>query len=123
MTKAWPEMKAQGMEDGSIPYGQMPTLEIDGMTLAQSTSILRYVGRKFVPCDKTFALADMVTQGWDDLLNKYYQVKYVNTDGLAAFLESKLAQEVRLQETIYKRFGVSCRVVCVSEGGERELRI
>lgn len=41
-------MKPKGLEDGSIPFGQLPLLDIDGVRLAQSATIVRYVGRKCV---------------------------------------------------------------------------
>ncbi|XP_046969312.1 glutathione S-transferase 2-like [Vanessa cardui] len=37
----WPELKS------SMPFGQMPVLEIDGKQYAQSTAIARYLGRKY----------------------------------------------------------------------------
>ncbi|XP_047535692.1 glutathione S-transferase 2-like isoform X1 [Vanessa atalanta] len=37
----WPELKP------SMPFGQMPVLEIDGKKYAQSTAIARYLGRKY----------------------------------------------------------------------------
>jgi len=36
----WPSLK------GTAPFGQLPMLEIDGLHLAESMTILRYVGRK-----------------------------------------------------------------------------
>ncbi|CAL8110920.1 unnamed protein product [Orchesella dallaii] len=37
----WPELKP------SMPWGQMPVLEIDGVYLAQSVAICRYLARKY----------------------------------------------------------------------------
>ncbi|XP_050347838.1 glutathione S-transferase 2-like isoform X2 [Nymphalis io] len=37
----WPALKS------SMPFGQMPVLEIDGKKYAQSTAIARYLGRKY----------------------------------------------------------------------------
>ncbi|XP_023950267.2 glutathione S-transferase 2 [Bicyclus anynana] len=37
----WPEMKPK------MPFGQMPILEIDGKKYAQSSAVVRYLGRKY----------------------------------------------------------------------------
>ena len=42
----WPDIKARGLEEGFLPFGQLPFLKIDGLNLIQSTSILRYLSRK-----------------------------------------------------------------------------
>ena len=34
-------------EDGTLEFGQIPILEIDGEFLAQTTAILRYLGHRF----------------------------------------------------------------------------
>ena len=41
-------MKLRGLEDLSLPFGQLPLLNIDGMNIVESTSILRYLSRKCV---------------------------------------------------------------------------
>lgn len=49
--EAFLKMKA----DGVLPFGQLPALFVDGVPLAQSSSILRYVGKasgKLYPTDK-----------------------------------------------------------------------
>ncbi|KAK8812372.1 hypothetical protein WA158_007606 [Blastocystis sp. Blastoise] len=69
----WPEIKAHGRIDGSIPFGQVPLLEIDGLNLVQSGAILRFIARK---CDLygsniyENALVDMVIEGFQDVFNK-----------------------------------------------------
>lgn len=42
----WVEFKAKGLEDGTLPFGQLPLLKIDGLNLVESTSILRYLSAK-----------------------------------------------------------------------------
>ncbi len=42
----WPAMKVKGLEDLSLPFGQLPLLKINGMNIVESTSILRYLSRK-----------------------------------------------------------------------------
>lgn len=37
---------AEKREDGSLPFGQVPVLEVDGQTYSQSKAILCYVGRQ-----------------------------------------------------------------------------
>lgn len=44
----WPDKKTKCLEDGTLPFGQLPLLQIDGMDIVQSTSILRYLSRKLV---------------------------------------------------------------------------
>jgi glutathione S-transferase len=39
--ESWPELKP------TTPWGQIPILEFEGQTLAQSTAIMRYLARKF----------------------------------------------------------------------------
>ena len=45
----WPAYKEQGMKDGTLPFGQLPLLKIDGMNLVESSSILRYLSAKYPP--------------------------------------------------------------------------
>ena len=42
----WPSIKSKGLAEGSLPFGQLPLLKINGLNLIQSTSILRYLSRK-----------------------------------------------------------------------------
>lgn len=43
----WPDMKMKGLEDLTLPFGQLPLLKINGMNIVESTSILRYLSRKY----------------------------------------------------------------------------
>ena len=42
----WPDKKVQYIANGTLPFGQLPMLHIDGMDIVQSTSILRYLSNK-----------------------------------------------------------------------------
>lgn len=42
----WPDKKVQYIANGTLPFGQLPMLHIDGMNIVQSTSILRYLSNK-----------------------------------------------------------------------------
>lgn len=43
----WPEKKVIGLANGTLPFGQLPLLHMDGLDIVQSTSILRYLSRKY----------------------------------------------------------------------------
>jgi hypothetical protein len=40
----WPAIKAVGLADGSLPFGQVPALQYGGMHLVQTEAIIRYIG-------------------------------------------------------------------------------
>lgn len=46
----WTVEKEEGLKNGTLPFGQVPMLHIDGMDIVQSLAILRYISRKFVLC-------------------------------------------------------------------------
>ena len=57
-------------KDGRLKYGQLPMLEIDGMELVQSGSILRYVARKgnlYPSPPKDQYLVDVICDGVNDM--------------------------------------------------------
>ncbi|GMT27464.1 hypothetical protein PFISCL1PPCAC_18761, partial [Pristionchus fissidentatus] len=59
----WPELKPQ------TPFGQLPLLEVDGAPIAQSTAILRFLGKQFELTGKTpleQAKLDMVVDQMND---------------------------------------------------------
>ena len=57
-------------KDGRLKYGQLPMLEIDGMELVQSNSILRYVARKgnlYPSSIKEQYMVDVICDGVNDM--------------------------------------------------------
>ena len=42
----WPVEKQEGLKNGTLPFGQVPMLHIDGLDIVQSGAILRYISRK-----------------------------------------------------------------------------
>ena len=81
----WLEFRAEKIEDGSLPLGQLPFIEIDGFRLAESTSILRFLSKqcllvclticRFVsPGANSFmeAMIDMMIEGWNDVITGYF---------------------------------------------------
>ena len=47
----WPKMKEEGLKSGSLPFGQVPMLHMDGMDMVQTVAILRYISAKSALCN------------------------------------------------------------------------
>jgi glutathione S-transferase len=65
-----------------LPFGQVPVLQIDGMNLAQTGTIVRYLSKKFgyYPQDiKEATRAEMILDGTFDLIQKYFQTIFAKT--------------------------------------------
>jgi len=63
----WPKHKE------TMPFGQLPVLEVDGKRLTQSMSILRYIGRKYgVEADDEWdrAVGDELATSWLDMFSR-----------------------------------------------------
>eukprot|EP01114_Cavostelium_apophysatum_P022200 TRINITY_DN795_c0_g1_i1.p1 TRINITY_DN795_c0_g1~~TRINITY_DN795_c0_g1_i1.p1 ORF type:complete len:215 (+),score=40.96 TRINITY_DN795_c0_g1_i1:56-700(+) len=61
---------------GALPFDQTPILEIDGIKIAQSRAISRYVARKYGlygKDEKQGAIADMVVDAINDFLDLWYK--------------------------------------------------
>ena len=43
----WPVEKQEGLKNGTLPFGQIPMLHIDGLDIVQSGAILRYISHKY----------------------------------------------------------------------------
>ena len=41
----WPEEKAEGLKTGSLPFGQVPMVEMDGLHMVQTLAILNHISR------------------------------------------------------------------------------
>ena len=52
-------MKEAGVADGSLPFGQLPLLEDDGVKVVQSGAIMRHLARKLkLGADKVVVTVD-----------------------------------------------------------------
>ncbi|XP_046848750.1 S-crystallin 4-like [Xenia sp. Carnegie-2017] len=61
---------------GKLPFNQLPILEVDDKILAQSSTIIRYLGREigFAPTNSfDIAKADMIGDALTDILEKAYK--------------------------------------------------
>ena len=87
----WPTIKAEGLKDRSLLYGQVPRLHIDGMDLVETGAIMRYIGRKYFlllttihncrynllgETPETNAFGDMAYEGFVDCLNGYFKAVF-----------------------------------------------
>jgi glutathione S-transferase len=96
---SWPEAKATGIYE----FGQIPMLEIDGHRLVTSTSIERYVAKKFglYPEDAYLSyLVDSIVDFKNDVFTKIVQFMFVKKDmeGLAAWF----AHDVKASLAIFE---------------------
>ncbi|CAI4221534.1 unnamed protein product [Auanema sp. JU1783] len=69
----WPSFK------GSMPLGQIPVLEVDGVKIAQSVTILRFLGHQFHRAGKNAvecARLDMMAEVVQDLINAPFTSNY-----------------------------------------------
>lgn len=81
----WAEEKVKGMEDGSVPFGQLPKfVDEDGTVAVQSGAILRHLGRKFklYGADDTEALKiDIILEEIADWRRAYGKLVYEHSLG------------------------------------------
>eukprot|EP00455_Lapot_gusevi_P034845 TRINITY_DN3855_c0_g1_i2.p1 TRINITY_DN3855_c0_g1~~TRINITY_DN3855_c0_g1_i2.p1 ORF type:complete len:248 (+),score=81.94 TRINITY_DN3855_c0_g1_i2:67-744(+) len=102
----WLEVKAAGIENGQVPFGQLPVLEDTkyNVFLGQSNAILRHVGRECnlygnSPADA--AIVDMWLDSAEDLRVAYLRLIYTNQlayDAFLAFLSGPLNSTLSLME-------------------------
>eukprot|EP00088_Acartia_fossae_P071628 TRINITY_DN9882_c0_g1_i2.p1 TRINITY_DN9882_c0_g1~~TRINITY_DN9882_c0_g1_i2.p1 ORF type:complete len:203 (-),score=66.83 TRINITY_DN9882_c0_g1_i2:48-656(-) len=81
----------------SLPYGQLPTLEMDGKCLCQSTTIARYLANKYNltgHCAMSAAQADEVVDALNDMQGKLFPVYLALKDPAAA--KEKLAEALKV---------------------------
>ncbi|XP_046969310.1 glutathione S-transferase 2-like [Vanessa cardui] len=77
----WPKLKP------SMPFGQMPVLEIDGQKYAQSTAIARYLGRKYGLAGKDIEedlQIDQIVDFFNDIRSKAVSVFYETDENVKA---------------------------------------
>jgi len=77
----WPTAKAAGLKDGTLPFGQVPSITYHGETLVQSMAILRYICRENER-EPDFDIAydvDVFVGGYNDLRGKYGKMVYDST--------------------------------------------
>ena len=64
-------LKAQWTKAGKLLFGQVPMLEVDGTSLVQTQSIMRFAARKYGWYDsydsKTLTLIEMAADGVEDV--------------------------------------------------------
>ena len=102
----WPSYKAQ------MPLGQVPVLEVDGIKLAQSMSIARFLARQFNLAGKDNleqAKIEIVADTASDLLNKlgpiiWYQEEPEKTTSLKKFFAEELPKHLQNLETLAKNY-------------------
>lgn len=76
----WQAAKKAGLENGTIPFGQMPVFTTeDGQSIVQSLTIMRHLARKYKlygADEKEAVLADMVTDEISDFRRSYSTLVY-----------------------------------------------
>jgi len=95
----WP-----GTYKAGTPFGQLPTLEVDGVKLSQSNAIARYVARKYNLAGKTEldqARADMIVDCLDDTLKPMLKFFFEKDEARKAELKKKYIEEELPQSLTY----------------------
>jgi glutathione S-transferase len=86
----WPTVKP------TTPFGQLPTLEVDGVKLCQSLTIARFVARRFNLAGTTEldqAYADMVVDCIEDTAKALTPFFYERDDAKKAEMKKKFVEE------------------------------
>lgn len=89
----WMELKTSG----GTPFGQLPTLEVDGRLFSQSHAILRYAGKLsgLYPTDGLNALkVDMILDSQKDIMNKLTPSFYEKDEEKKRELRESLKRDV-----------------------------
>ncbi|KAF1324546.1 Hematopoietic prostaglandin d synthase, partial [Globisporangium splendens] len=95
----------------TYPFGQLPTLEVDGVVLSQSNAIARYAARLagLYPTDVTEMLrVDMICETCVDMFNHVLDITFITTDEAvkaekaATFLNEILPQWLPVLERIVR---------------------
>ncbi|KAK8816999.1 hypothetical protein WA556_002898 [Blastocystis sp. ATCC 50177/Nand II] len=102
----WPAMKVKGLEDLSLPFGQLPLLKINGMNIVESTSILRYLSRKYITPDADEEMAttiDVMVEGWSEIISGYFAHLFSGPMVLYSWLYNECDSMLHHLETYYLR--------------------
>ncbi|KAK8821422.1 hypothetical protein WA538_000790, partial [Blastocystis sp. DL] len=102
----WPAFKEQGMKDGTLPFGQLPLLKIDGMNLVESSSILRYLSAKYISPDADLKMAttiDIMVEGWNDVISGYSAHLFNNPCALYSWIHKECDVLLSRLEAVYSR--------------------
>ncbi|TYZ58388.1 hypothetical protein PybrP1_009648, partial [[Pythium] brassicae (nom. inval.)] len=89
----------------TLPFGQVPTIEVDGVTYSQSAAMARYAAKLagLYPEDPVAALRnDMISESMYDLANIIVDIKYLTKD------EAVKAEKTKtfVEESVPKTFRV-----------------
>jgi len=91
-----------------FPYGQVPVLEVDGVQIAQSKAVERYLVRHFKftgQNDVQAALAEGIAETVGDLRTKHQDAKKGGEEALTKFLNETLPTMLNYLETAAKKHG------------------
>lgn len=106
---AFEDARVSGPEFGAmkatLPLGQLPVIEVNGTTYAQSMAMARYAAKLagLYPQDAVAALrVDMISETLMDLVNAFITIKFGTPD------EAVKAEKTKtfVEETVPKAFGV-----------------
>jgi len=107
----WGEVKPKMVEDGTCPYGQMPVLVDGDLKVAQSNTIIRYLGRKYHlngSSEADLVAIDGLIDHGEDVRREYLKQIYQNrleAKALAEFFDNYLPVRLQCLEGIAKRNG------------------
>jgi len=100
----WPTAKAEL----KLPFGQIPTLEVDGVVLCQTNAIARYLARKYHLAGKTeleHAQADMLVDYFGDVVKPMMQLFFEQdaakkAEGMKKYVEEELPKSLTYLEAM-----------------------
>ncbi|XP_070543871.1 hematopoietic prostaglandin D synthase-like [Ptychodera flava] len=111
-SEQWQTEKASG----NYPFGQMPVLEVDGETIAQSNSIARYLALEFGMAGGSNlekAKADMVVDAIGDVTNALKEMWFQKDEAKKTEIRDKC-----LKETIPTYFSALEKLLISNNGGD-----
>ncbi|EDV21531.1 Glutathione S-transferase 1 [Trichoplax sp. H2] len=109
----WPRIK----EQNDFLFGQVPILEVDGVQIAQSSAIVRYVARMAGLAGKDSleqAKADMLADAFcNDILEKFYRIAFFERNE-----EKKTRLECEFRDCIMPDFLDRLERFYIRDGGD-----